>query len=316
MGMNIQEATESPLVWQPQTAEEAWKYKQSYGDDGVYIAGGTLLRTQWEAGTAIPPRHFIDLNSIPGLNEISIGEEGLLIGSQTTLQACRANPLLQRHFPMVIAAVRTIAAPSIRNLATIGGNIVSVVGDSITALLAYDAVLVWYNGVKEQEEDLADWLPEAAKPGNRHDRLLLRLLLPFKAYRKEETPCSSEEGQVNSDTKLFHAYHKIGRRESFTPSLVTVSVSGLLTRTGVIEELQIAVGGGQTIPGRLEEAERAVKGKIVDNAMLAYLYDRIIELYEPREDIFASAAYRKRTAANLIVTELWKAFGGLSEQGG
>ncbi|MGM0883028.1 MAG: FAD binding domain-containing protein [Bacillota bacterium] len=313
MSMNVQETLTSPLVWHPQTAAEAWQYKQTYGIDSVFVAGGTLLRTHWESGATPMPQHFIDLSAIRGLNEIRVGEEGLLIGGQSKLQECRTNPLLQRHFPMAADAIRSIAAPSIRNLATIGGNIASIVGDSIPALLVYDASIIWYNGQTEQVEKLSDWLPAAGQSGYRNDRLLLNLKLPLKS---ETSTGDRDVNPTNSNMKRFGAFHKVGRREAFTPSVVTAAVTGSITDTGHLNEIQIAVGGGQTIPRRLIEVEKEIIGTAVDREMLRHLFNRTLELYEPREDVFASAAYRKQTAANLIVTELWKASGRVIGQGG
>jgi carbon-monoxide dehydrogenase medium subunit len=313
MSMNVQETLTSPLVWHPQTAAEAWQYKQTYGIDSVFVAGGTLLRTNWESGAAPMPQHLIDLSAISGMNEIRVGEEGLLIGAQSKLQECRTNSLLRRHFPMVTDAIRSIAAPSIRNLATIGGNIASIVGDSIPALLVYDAALLWYNGLSEQREQLSDWLLAAGRSGYRNDRLLLCLMLPHKSGMSK---CDEAENSTISNMKRFGAFHKVGRREAFTPSVVTAAIRGSTTDAGLLSEIQIAVGGGQTIPRRLTEVEKEIVGTVVDGEMFRHLFDRTLELYEPRGDAFASAAYRKRTAANLIVTELWKAGGRLYGQRG
>jgi carbon-monoxide dehydrogenase medium subunit len=313
MSMNVQETLTSPLVWHPQTAAEAWQYKQTYGIDSVFVAGGTLLRTNWESGAAPMPQHLIDLSAISGMNEIRVGEEGLLIGAQSNLQECRTNSLLRRHFPMVTDAIRSIAAPSIRNLATIGGNIASIVGDSIPALLVYDAALLWYNGLSEQREQLSDWLLAAGRSGYRNDRLLLCLMLPHKSGMSK---CDEAENSTISNMKRFGAFHKVGRREAFTPSVVTAAIRGSTTDAGLLSEIQIAVGGGQTIPRRLTEVEKEIVGTVVDGEMFRHLFDRTLELYEPRGDAFASAAYRKRTAANLIVTELWKAGGRLYGQRG
>lgn len=49
-------------VWQPRTLAEAWQLKRTLGEQAVIVSGGTLLRTQWEAGTAIMPGHLISLN--------------------------------------------------------------------------------------------------------------------------------------------------------------------------------------------------------------------------------------------------------------
>lgn len=314
MGMNVQETMTSPLVWHPETAVEAWQLKQTYGSEAVYAAGGTLLRTHWESGAVRLPRHLINLSSIHGFNEIRVGEDGLVIGSQATLQACRTNTLLQRQYPMVTEAMRTIAAPSIRHLATVGGNIASVVGDSIPALLVYDASLVWFNGQDEQQEELADWLLAGRQKESKIDRVLLSLRLPLTGSLTEAA--TDQENNPIPNIKRFYAFHKVGRREAFTPSVVTAAVSGAVNESGKLIDLKIAVGGGQTVACRLEEVEQEVTGAIVDAALLQHVYARTQQCFEPREDVFASRDYRKKTAANLIVTELWKAIGGSTRQGG
>ncbi|MCA0754167.1 FAD binding domain-containing protein [Paenibacillus sp. N4] len=311
---SIHETPASPHVWQPKTAEEAWQCKQACGSEGIYIAGGTLLHTRWEAGIAAMPPHLIDISGIDGLNGIKIGEAGLELGSAVSLQACRNHPMLLRRFPLLTEAMRAIAAPSVRHLGTIGGNVLSIVGDSITALLAYDAALVWFNGQSEQTEKLTDWLPNAAVPGYTDDRLLLRIVLPLEGADDKQNRCTDLGAAGNK--RHYGAFHKIGRREAFTPSVVTAAVLVTLSEAGEIETLRIAAGGGQTVPARLEEAEQDGIGKQIDTDLLRRIYERVGQIYKPQEDAFATSAYRKQTAANLIVTELWKAGGGIDGQGG
>lgn len=305
--MKAQEIMSSPLVWHPQTAAEAWLLKQSYGFDGLYISGGTLLRTQWESGVSAIPKHLINLSAIRGLNEVKIGESGVIIGGQVTLQACRTNAFLQRNFPLVTDAVRAIAAPSIRHLATIGGNVSSLIGDAIPALLAYDAEVIWYNGAIEQRAPLSSYLLLANDPAQGCERLLLSIVLPFTLLTEESTACGDEEENTISKIKHFGAYHKVGRREAFTPSIVTAAILGAISSAGVLMELRIALGGGQTLPQRLERLEAEIVGAAVDHQLLQQAYDCILQEYEPREDLFASSSYRKITAANVIAAELWKA---------
>lgn len=316
MGKNVQETMASPLVWHPQTPAEAWLLKQTHGTDGVYISGGTLLRTHWESGSAAMPKHLIDLSAVKGLSEMRVGETGPLIGGQMSLQACRTNDFLLRHFPMVTEAIRGIAAPSIRQLATIGGNVASHIGDSLPALLAYDAEVIWFNGTAEQRDMLADWLRFANDSSHGMERLLLGIQLPF--YEQSgagEDDTVSEQAAV-SKIKRFCAYHKVGRREAFTPSVVTGAINGAISDTGIVKEIRIALGGGQTIPLRLEDLEKELTGEAVDTPLLQHAYNRILQLYEPREDLFASAGYRKKTAANVIVSELWKAARNEAQTGG
>ncbi|MFX3634733.1 MAG: FAD binding domain-containing protein [Candidatus Pristimantibacillus sp.] len=295
MDTNLQGFIPSPFVWQPKEAEEAWELKKIYGTDSVYTAGGTLLRTQWESGIAAIPLQLIDLSGVDGMTGMAVTDDGkcLRIGAVTTLSECRTDAFVQEHFPLLTEAVRNIAAPSIRNLATIGGNVISLVGDAITALLMYDPEVHWHDGQLDIQEPLSEWLSTAAIHPLWRERLLMNIQLPFL--------------ENDSNIKRYVAFHKVGRREVFTPSVVTVAVHLERDREGNWSDVRIAAGGGQTIPKRLDEAEKLLNSKRFDPAMFAQLYEVVLEQYEPIGDMFASVDYRKKTAANLIVTELWKA---------
>ena len=324
---------QSPFVWQPQDAAEAWHYKQSLGEESVYVAGGTLLRTQWESGLIAMPKHIIDLGSVSGIKGIAVHGREVEIGAFTPMSMIRKDPFLLEHYPMLIDAVRVIAAPAVRNLATLGGNITAGVGDSIPALLAYEAELVWYDGQKRTAEPLADWLDDLLHSRAEPGKLLMQVRLPYRHDDPEtpnklvqpvrlnigesdgdSTPPDSEPAYRgggldpinNGRDKPFCAYHKIGRRESFTPSLVTVSLFISIDSNQRIMTARIAAGGGQTIPHRLYAAESLLQGKVIDIDLLESLYEQLLQEFEPSGDLFGSVEYRKRTAANLIAAELWK----------
>jgi|GEM_PF-283919 len=302
MGEHAVENTEWPIVLHPELPSEAWSMKERYGSEAVYAAGATLLRTQWESGAAILPSYLIDLGSLPDIREIRVEDDWLVIGALASLSSILGNrSLIERHCPAVVTAIRNIAAPSIRNLATIGGNVLSGVGDSIPALLLYDAVLVWQDSQGEQEQELGDWLLRKSVHGAAGSRLLLRIRLPLL----QSSP-SNVGNDPNSSLRRFDRFHKVGRREAFTASLVTVAACGSFDHEGKLADVRIAAGGGQSVPSRLREAERKLTGKIIGESLLGELYDDIICYYEPQGDLFASAAYRKKTAANLIVAELWQ----------
>lgn len=323
MSANSPEAIPSPFVWHPQTAAEAWQLKQSLGASAVYTAGSTLLRTQWESGVLMMPEHFIDLSRIQAASDISVGKGGIVIPSMATLAACRGSSLIQRRKPLLAEALSQIAAPSVRNLATLGGNICSLIGDALPALLVYDARLVLFGDEGEHKEPLADWLLTASQRGvGKDSRLLLAIEVPLSELpdnlpgRSPDSSRTDGSDRLTSNSKRFGAYYKVGRREAFTPSVVTAALSGTMSEKGVLSGFRLAAGGGQTVPCRLEEVEREFNGSVLNDNTLRQLYDRLLASYEPKGDLFASADYRKQTAANLIVAELWKTAAEAAKEGG
>lgn len=318
--MNAQDMP-SPFVWHPGTADEAWELKQRYADDAGYTAGGTWLRTQWEAKAAAMPKHLIDISSIIDIQQIRETKSSIRIGAGVTLGQLRAHHLLQLKHPMLGDAIRHIAAPSIRNTATIGGNICTSTGDILPMLLASEAVLAWYDGDEVVAETAEDWLLAGIEPCDndgddraqaRKNRILIAVELPYEA----EMNSAGEDHLLSSRMKRFTAYHKIGRREMFTPSVVTIAISGKLDANGMVSAMHIVAAGGQTIARRLVKVERQLNGKRLDRYAISHAYRDVLEEYHPRGDGFASAEYRRRTAANLIAAELWKVWSEFTEQKG
>ncbi len=101
----------------PTTLEEA----QLYGE-GTYLGGATdllpLLKNQVR-----DDRDLIFLSKIPELKEISPEGGHLKIGSAVTLSELAESTDIQTYFPALAQAVQAAASPQIRNIATIGGNI-------------------------------------------------------------------------------------------------------------------------------------------------------------------------------------------------
>ena len=52
--------------------------------------------------------------------------------------------------------------------------------------------------------------------------------------------------------------------------------------------------------------ETLLTGRAIEPDMLIALHEQILREYNPKEDPFASAVYRKQTAANLITARLWE----------
>ena len=299
MAMHSWRTLPTPSVWHPGDAAEACRLKQSLGAHAVFVSGGTLLRTQWEANMADMPPNLIDLGSVAEAADISFAASEARIGALTPLTVIRRHSAIARQFPILTEAVRLIASPSVRNMATIGGNIASAIGDSIPALLVYEADLQWHDGHGITPVDLREWMADTSPYGAESCRLLTQIRLPMR-----------------TSANRIAAFHKVGRRESFTPSLVTIALAADVDEQGVLSAVRIAAGGGQTAAHRLTAAESLLEGAPADISLLRFLHEAVMEEYRPAGDIFAGERYRKQTAANLIAAELWKHCAGSDRKEG
>ncbi|HEU5433726.1 MAG TPA: FAD binding domain-containing protein, partial [Thermomicrobiales bacterium] len=87
------------------------------------LAGGTDLLTLMKADLAAPGR-LIDIKRLAELDDrIDDGPDGLTIDAPATLAEIEDDPLVRAVAPALAAAAGLAASPQLRNMATIGGNL-------------------------------------------------------------------------------------------------------------------------------------------------------------------------------------------------
>ena len=106
---------------QPQSLQEALDLLSQYGEDAKVIAGGTDLLVAMKH-RLIAPQYVLNLKGI-GLDFIEESQEGLRIGALTRLTTLIKFPLVRERFPVLAQAASCVAAPPLRNMATLGGNL-------------------------------------------------------------------------------------------------------------------------------------------------------------------------------------------------
>lgn len=267
-------------VWMPTSIEEAWELKAKCGENASFIAGGTLMQTHWAKGFDCPS-YLISLdrlNEVKGWGkEVVNGQSFTRLGAGMTLNVCRQNKEL--FHPLLVEAAGNIAAPAVRNKATIGGNIANGFGDMIPALLVMDADLSVYDGNSVQRQPIYD-------------------------YIKNNTQSLIISVQVPDDQQKRFFYKKLCHREAFTPSIVTVAGMFHLNEKREISAVRLAVSGSATQPQRLYESEKLLEDSPLTNAQLQKVFQTIVEEFTPSTDVFSTATYKKSVAANWVVSEI------------
>jgi xanthine dehydrogenase YagS FAD-binding subunit len=88
----------------------------------MYLAGGGDVIDMVKQHHATPSL-LIDLKRIPDLSGISVGPESIIIGGLSTLRDIAGHTLIKRNLPALAKAASIVATPQIRNVGTIGGNL-------------------------------------------------------------------------------------------------------------------------------------------------------------------------------------------------
>jgi xanthine dehydrogenase YagS FAD-binding subunit len=91
-------------------------------DGAVVKAGGVDLLDRMKNGTDTPQR-LVNIRNIKELRGIQAGPDGLTIGALTTLAEIAEHPAIRSDYTVLADACGSAATPHIRNMATVGGNL-------------------------------------------------------------------------------------------------------------------------------------------------------------------------------------------------
>ncbi len=257
-------------VLKPAGLEEALELLRERGEQGQLLGGGIEL-VRYSPSQVLS---LIDLSTLP-LSYIEESDAGLTIGATTTLREIHENPLATGYLGGVIAGMlRQVASPLLRNLATVGGALVSANpwSDVITLFLALDAQVTLYDG-EERTIPLLELYPTGRRL---QDAILTEVVLPAPAAGSAA------------------AFHKFSR----TGFDVAVLNCACFVQMGEdrCEQVRIVAGGTPRLAARLPHAEEALIGEELTEPTIDQVARAASDSADVREDRRASAEHRKQLA--------------------
>ncbi len=263
--------------------DEALSLLSAYQGKGALLAGGVDLARS--ARTDI--EGLIDINGL-GLSYIRAENGGLRVGATTTLAEILGHPVAFEYAGGVVGeTLRQVAYPAIRNMATLGGAVVSAHpwADIPTLLVALGASARW-QGEKEERAELADlYAGEFRKIFQK--AVLLEIVFP---------PCDGA-----------FAFEKISRNAGDI-ALLNVC-AGLGLREGRISWARVAVGARPERGERLLWLEEALVGEQPGEDLWRQVEEEVKAQIEVGSDRRASAEWRREVAGVLVRRALVRAAG-------
>lgn len=239
---------------------------QSSAHGGWLMAGGTVVMAQVNTGP-VDASELVSLRRA-GISGITFDRPVARVGATTTFAEISRCPELE----FLHGAVRTIASPTIRNQATVGGNLFvpQPYGDFAVCLLALDAAVDIVDPDGGRQAPIAEVLDAGVARGE--VVTAVRFTVPAK-----ET----------------WFYHKAMRRR--LNSAAIVAVAAVVEHTdGVVTTARIALGGVAPRPVRAVSAERVLAGQPLTSALLEEAGRAAQADIAPFDDAYASAWYRRR----------------------
>ncbi|HEY1798944.1 MAG TPA: xanthine dehydrogenase family protein subunit M [Stellaceae bacterium] len=264
-----------------------------------FLAGGTTLLDLMKLDV-MQPQTLVDINDVRrGDPHIVRRGDALYIGAETRMAEAADHPDLQRDYPVVVQTLDLAASPQIRNMATLGGNVLQRTrcsyfrdpswsacnkrnpGSGCAALDGInrkhavlgvsDQCIASYVGDFAQALIALDAVVEIAGPGG------IRLL-PFAQLHRAPGDTPQIEtilapGDLITGFVLPVApwtrrsvYVKVRDRESYEFALASAAVVLDMADDGTVKGARIALGGVATKPWRAKGAEGALAGKRIDQS--------------------------------------------------
>lgn len=258
---------------------------------GRYIAGGTTM-VDLMRETVERPEALVDISTLP-LREVTATRRGRLrIGALVTMAEAAACPDVRAAYPVVAQALEFSASPQLRNMATIGGNILQRTrcpyfrdvtaacnkrqpGSGCAALHGFNRSHAIFGGsdhcVATHPSDVAvafaaldATVDLLGADGDRSVAFADFLLPPGSTPDREHTIRPGElvtAVEIPAHPRpLRSGYLKVRDRQSYEFALVSAAVA-LHVRRGVIRDAKVAAGGVGTVPWRLPGVERRLVGR-------------------------------------------------------
>jgi xanthine dehydrogenase YagS FAD-binding subunit len=262
--------------------------------NAMLLAGGTTLLDLAKCGV-LAPDQVVDITHLSGLDAVRVDAQGASIGALAKMSRVADDAAIRAHFPAVSEALSRGASAQIRNMATIGGNLLqrtrcpyfrdpavfpacnkrapgtgcSAIGGvtrNHAVLGTSEACIATYPG------DLAVALvafDAVVHLGSRQiaaeDFFLLPGATPHREHALEPGEMITAISIPTSPVSRRSTYLKVRDRQSYEFAAASAAVGIAFEPDGrTVRDVRVALGGVATKPWRARAVENALRGKSLD----------------------------------------------------
>jgi xanthine dehydrogenase YagS FAD-binding subunit len=264
----------------------------------AYLAGGTTLVDLMKLDV-MQPQRLIDINALhdSGHGRIELRQHGLRLGALVRMADAADHPDIQSQYPMIAQSLQLAASPQLRNMASLGGNVLQRTrctyfrdvsypacnkrspGSGCAALAGVNRMhavlgtsehcIATYPGDFAQALIALDANVDLIGPAGARSISFAKLHRQPGDKPDQETTLRPGELIVSFTVPAGpwtrrSLYLKVRDRQSYEFALASAAVA-LDFEAGAVREARIALGGVATVPWRSREAEAALRGKKVDD---------------------------------------------------
>lgn len=290
-----------PFIYQ-QVPDAGAAMRAAAGAQASYLAGGTTLVDLMKL-EVMRPDHVIDINALDRTahGQVEVSQNGLRLGALVRMADAADHPDVVRQYPVISQSLQLAASAQLRNMASLGGNVLQRTrcsyfrdisyaacnkrspGSGCAALGGFnrmhavlgtsDNCIATYAGDFGQALIALDASVDLVGPGGTRT-------IPFAKLHRQPGDRPDQEtnlqpGELIVSFKVPAApwtrrslYLKVRDRQSYEFALASAAVA-LDLQNGTVRDARIALGGVSTLPWRATDAEAALRGKPIAQDTLA-----------------------------------------------
>ncbi len=258
------------------TLDEAAAAMARYSPGARLLAGGTDVLVDLKTGR-IDIDHLVSIGRIDTLRGLGVTQDGLHIGSLTSVGRLERSPFVSAGFSPILDAARKMASPQIRNVATVGGNIAGAVpcADLPPILIAMGASVILWSPDDERTMALDDVILDVRKTALRDNELLMEVVVPTPPPRSGA------------------AYVRFGLRDGNTIAVAAVAAALTLGDDHEIQGARVVLGAVAPIPTLVESAADILRGQAPDEDTFGHAAVLARDTAQPISDVRGSADFRR-----------------------
>src|SRR5215472_16493715 len=303
------------------------------GRSVAYLAGGTTLLDLMKLDV-MRPQVMIDINALQRtpLGRIEINETQLRLGALARMAETAEHPAVKANYPVIAQALQLAASPQLRNMATLGGNVLQRTRcnyfrdvstpacnkrDPGSGCAAIDGLNRRHAVLGGSDQCIASYPGDFAQALVALDAMVelrgpkTQRTVPFATIHRQpgDTPHLETTLLPGEMITAFivpvaswtrrSLYLKVRDRQSYEFALASAAVA-LDLNGAVVREARIALGGVATVPWRSLAAETTLRDKPLDEASANAAAEAAFAEAQPLEHNAFKIALGKRTLVRAL----------------
>jgi 4-hydroxybenzoyl-CoA reductase subunit beta len=307
----------------PKAISDAVNMIGDAGTDAMFVAGGTDLYPNMKRRQQTP-KTVVSVTRLRELHEIrGDATSGMVIGSSVSLTEICEHPIINRDYPFVANATRLISTPLLRNMGTIGGNLLLD-----TRCNYYDQNYEWRKGINfcmKKDGDICWVAPSSPKCWAVQSSDLVPLMVAIGArvklvsasgermlearelykndgiqYLNKRTDELLTEIHLPPRNGMRAVYKKLRRRGSFDFPVLGVAAALDVASDGTVRNAKLILGGVSPAPIEVNEAQEVLNGEHLDEERINAAADACYLKARPLDNTDYVMGWRKQMARPFV----------------